>query len=93
MNYVARISTQFVGAGKSDDPYRPQVADAYPCGCVDVTGTPAEQIMPKPNSYVVEVVADEATMAAIVADERYPIWWVEPVPVEEVSDGATVKTA
>ena len=95
MDYIAHISTQFIGTGKSDDPYRPQVADAYKCAVVDVTGVPAKEITPTPNSYVVEVTADEATMAAIVADERYPIWWVEPVPVEafeEAKDGATVKT-
>jgi uncharacterized membrane-anchored protein len=90
MDYIAHISTQFIGTGKSDDPYRPQVADAYRCSVVDVTGTPSREIMPTPNSYVVEVIADEATMAAIVADERYPVWWVEPI--EEASD-VDAKTA
>jgi len=54
-----------------------------PCSVADATGQAADQIPPDPNAVVVEVVALEADLDAIVADPRVVELWREEVVADE----------
>jgi hypothetical protein len=54
-----------------------------PCSVADATGQPAEQIPPDPNAVVVDVLAEESALDAIVADPRVTELWREEVLADE----------
>jgi hypothetical protein len=79
-----QILTHWNGSGSDDDPYRPRIADDYQLvSCTDATGQPVANLIPSPNTFVVEVFVDDFTLTQIEADANYgpgAILWSKPQP-------------
>lgn len=79
----AQLLTLWTGSGISmADARRPQIAQDFTLfKCTDMTGQPAANLIPSPNLYVVEIVCEDAVMAAIEASAEYGdgVLWVEDV--------------
>ncbi|MFN3652353.1 MAG: hypothetical protein ACK47B_22485 [Armatimonadota bacterium] len=78
----AEVLTEWVGSGESTgDPRRPRVIDVYPPRTwSDVTGQDGGALPPEPNAVVVvELVCDDAVLAALEADAAYAgaVLWSE----------------
>lgn len=67
------ILTPWVGDGlTTQTAYRPLVCDVFACySFEDITGTPADHLLPDPNLYVVRITVTDAVATAIAAD---PTW-------------------
>ena len=77
----AQLVTAWVGSGTDSDPYRPSIADKFKLDSVtDVTSQAAEQLLPSPNAYTVEVTCDKAVLAQMDTDGVL-ILWAETVEV------------
>jgi hypothetical protein len=77
MIYQAQILTPWSQQGSA---YSPQLARDHPVSAwTDVTGQPAQGLLPAPNLFTVQVVCDDATLAAIEADPTYSVLWSEPL--------------
>lgn len=75
----SEVVTAWVGAGLSDDLYRPQIADTYTFErWQDVTGQDVSQIQPDPNAYTIEVVCEDSVLQQMDTD-GVPILWSEQV--------------
>lgn len=69
----AVILTTWIGDGQSTQTARrPKIADDFRLQrCVDVTGQPAENLVPSPNLFVVEIECSDDVMAAIQTHPDY----------------------
>lgn len=72
------VTSPWLGDGSAANPFRPRLADDYPAaGWSDATMLPIEALIPTPNANNIVVRCDAATKDAIVADNRYVVWWQE----------------
>ena len=68
-NFRAQVLTPWVVQDNTNQPQLP--LDHPVLAWQDVTGQPAENIVPDPNTYTIEVTCDQATLDAISADAAY----------------------
>jgi len=78
----ARVLTPWTGDGTTrTTAFGPKLVVDHPLPtsgtCVDVTGQPAQNLVPTPNLFTVEILCDAATMTAIQNDANYNVLWVE----------------
>lgn len=84
----AMVAVPRVGTGTNADPYRCPLEVSWQ----DVTGQPVPQIVAGQQAYTVEVVCEDAELAAIQADARFAVLWdvdaddLEAVPVVDTTD-------
>jgi len=84
----AMVAVPRVGTGTNADPYRCPLEVSWQ----DVTGQPVPQIIAGQQAYTVEVLCEDAELAAIRADGRYAVLWdvdaddLEAVPVVDTTD-------
>ena len=68
----AEIMTAWVTSTRNGVSYRmPAIRQTYTLDYDDMTGTPANQVVPTNNLYSIVATMDDATLAAIRADPNY----------------------
>ena len=82
MTYIAEVITTW--EVDSDGANVPALAALLQAGdsCEDVSGQPAQNIMPDPNITVWRVHCAAATLAAIEADPDHEVLWSEEIADE-----------
>lgn len=76
----AQVLTPWIGDGSDGNAYHPQLpTDHAVLRWVDVTAQPTENLQPDPNLFVVEIVGEDAVLAAIDADSTYLVLWDEDI--------------
>ena len=80
---TAEVLTQWIGTGTSeDDAYRPSITTDHPtiAKYEDTTGQPSENLTPNPNTFSCRIECDDATLAAIEADNNYYVISSDVIP-------------
>lgn len=72
---LAEVISPWTGDGSSDNANRPTIGEDYTLvsGPRDVTGQPGQNLHPEPNFMQCRIVAEDAVMAAIEADNAYTV--------------------
>ena len=75
----AEVITKWIGDGLGKDTeYRPSVIDSYPSASyIDTTQQTAENLVPKPNMYIVLIECSPETLLEIEDDPLYQVLWSE----------------
>lgn len=71
MNTI-HVLSPWTGSGSEEDPNRPLLRDVYQLvKWSDVTGTPADKLLPNPNLVMLKAVVTDEVLAQIQADIRF----------------------
>lgn len=82
MKQRAAIVTAWTGTGNMEDPFRPLLSDHFQLDLwSDVSGNANPEV---PDTYTIEVVAEDSVIESISEDSRFSILWTEDV--EESGD-------
>ena len=78
----AEILTAWTGTGTEQDSYSPKITTDHPtiAKYEDITGQPSANLTPNPNNFSSLIECDDATLAAIEADNQYYVVWSEVIP-------------
>lgn len=83
--WQATVCTSWIGTGAEDDANRPNLGDEYKLAkWEDVTGTPAANLAPDPNLYIVRIECEADVLDAIEGDGRFMVLWSEEIIEGEI---------